>query len=534
MSAPSHHVGAFSLATNGSFTYTHDGSETITDSFTYNVKDSNGATSNTATVTITITPVNDPPTVTYPGPLLNGEGDVVSIFMTATDPDLEALQWTAAGLPPGLSINSATGEISGTVDLGAAAASPYDVTVTVTDNGVPPLDDSTDFAWTIVDTNRSPILDPIGPKAVDEGSLLGFPATATDPDPSDTLTFSLAGTPPPGASITAGGGFTWTPTEAQGPGSYDITIRVTDNDIPFMGDWDCNGTETPGLYRQSDGFAYIRNSNTFGVADVTFFMGNPSDIPLAGDFNGNGCDTVSIYRPSEQRIYIANTLGPNNGAISADFSYIFGNPSDKPFVGDFNGNGIETIGLHRESTGFVYFRNTHTMGNADVTYFFGDPGDRLVAGDWGVVDGVFTPAVFRPSNQTFFFRHTNTQQGHGCPLQEPSRRCCRALRRSPAAGWRRRGPAGPSPRGSRLPDPRRGRGTRRDRRPPADPVRRRGVPGAARPPRVHDAAPGRSTHPKQSPPGRRSAGCSRAPLPGSSPSPRRDTAVPSGIPDDRR
>jgi hypothetical protein len=180
-------------------------------------------------------------------------------------------------------------------------------------------------------------------------------------------------------------------------------------DVPFMGDWDCNGTETPGLYRQSDGFAYIRNSNTQGTADVTFFMGNPSDIPLAGDFNGDGCDTVSIYRPSEQRIYIANSLGPNNGAISADFSYIFGNPSDKPFVGDFNGNGSETIGLHRESTGFVYFRNTHTIGFADVDYFFGIPNDRLVAGDWGVVDGVFTPAVFRPSNQTFFFRHTNTQ-----------------------------------------------------------------------------------------------------------------------------
>jgi hypothetical protein len=32
-----------------------------------------------------------------------------------------------------------------------------------------------------------------------------------------------------------------------------------------------------------------------------------------------------------------------------------------------------------------------------------------VAGDWGVVDGVFTPAVFRPSEAKFFFRHTNTQ-----------------------------------------------------------------------------------------------------------------------------
>ena len=26
-------------------------------------------------------------------------------------------------------------------------------------------------------------------------------------------------------------------------------------DYPFMGDWDCDGNETPGLYRQSDGYA---------------------------------------------------------------------------------------------------------------------------------------------------------------------------------------------------------------------------------------------------------------------------------------
>jgi hypothetical protein len=180
-------------------------------------------------------------------------------------------------------------------------------------------------------------------------------------------------------------------------------------DIPFVGDWDCDGTETPGLYRQSDGFAYIRNANTGGVANISFFMGDPSDVPLAGDFDGDGCDTVSIYRPSEQRIYISNSLGPDGGALAADFSYVFGNPQDKPFVGDFDGNGAETIGLHRESTGFVYFRNTHTIGNADVTYFFGEPNDRLAAGDWGIVDGVYTPAVFRPSLAKFFFRHTNTQ-----------------------------------------------------------------------------------------------------------------------------
>ncbi|HLF43456.1 MAG TPA: glycosyl hydrolase, partial [Acidimicrobiia bacterium] len=37
-------------------------------------------------------------------------------------------------------------------------------------------------------------------------------------------------------------------------------------DVPFSGDWDCDGVETPGLYRRSDGYVYLRNSNSEGVA----------------------------------------------------------------------------------------------------------------------------------------------------------------------------------------------------------------------------------------------------------------------------
>jgi hypothetical protein len=180
-------------------------------------------------------------------------------------------------------------------------------------------------------------------------------------------------------------------------------------DYPFMGDWNCNKTETPGLYRQSDGYAYLRNSNTQGNAEIKFFFGDPGDVPIAGDFNGDGCDTLSIYRPSNQTFYIINKLGENDGGLgAAEFSYVFGDPGDKPFVGDFDGDGIETVGLHRESTGLVYFRNSHTQGNADAQFVFGDPGDRLIAGDWND-DGKFSPALYRPSNMTMYFRYTNTQ-----------------------------------------------------------------------------------------------------------------------------
>jgi hypothetical protein len=66
------------------------------------------------------------------------------------------------------------------------------------------------------------------------------------------------------------------------------------------------------------------------------------------------------------------------------------------------------VGLHRESTGLVYFRNSHSQGNADAQFIFGDPGDRLIAGDWNA-DGAYSPALFRPANTTMFFRYTNTQ-----------------------------------------------------------------------------------------------------------------------------
>ena len=46
------------------------------------------------------------------------------------------------------------------------------------------------------------------------------------------LTYSLSNAPA-GATINATNGvFTWTPTEAQGPGIYNITVRVTDNNLP--------------------------------------------------------------------------------------------------------------------------------------------------------------------------------------------------------------------------------------------------------------------------------------------------------------
>ncbi len=181
------------------------------------------------------------------------------------------------------------------------------------------------------------------------------------------------------------------------------------SDTPFMGDWDGDGIDTPGLYRVSDGFVYLRNSNTQGTADVTFFFGNPGDVPIAGDFDGDGFDSVSLFRPGTQTFYIINELGEDGGGLgAAETDFSFGNPGDTPIAGDWDGDGTDTIGVYRPSTSEVLQRNSNTAGPADTTFVYGEPGDAFVPGDWDGNPTTDTPGVFRSPDAKFYLRNANS------------------------------------------------------------------------------------------------------------------------------
>ncbi len=196
-------------------------------------------------------------------------------------------------------------------------------------------------------------------------------------------------------------------TLRDGTGRVSAFFYGNPGDLPFLGDWDCDGVDTPGLYRQSDGFAYLRNSNDSGVADVRFFFGNPGDVPVAGDWDGDGCDTLSVYRPSESRFFVIDRLGRDEGGLgAAEREFEFGNPGDAPFVGDFDGDGDDEVGLRRESTGFAYLRFTTTTGIADRAFFYGNPGDQVVAGDWDG-DGDASVGIHRGASRRFFLNNAN-------------------------------------------------------------------------------------------------------------------------------
>jgi len=133
-------------------------------------------------------------------------------------------------------------------------------------------------------TNQAPVLTAIGNQTIDEGQPLTFAATANDPDVGQTLTFSLengtTGAVPAGASINATTGvFTWTPTEAQGPGTFTFDVVVTDNGAPNLSDRETIAV-TVGEINQAPTLNLIADQAVTAGQLLTFTaVGGDLDVP---------------------------------------------------------------------------------------------------------------------------------------------------------------------------------------------------------------------------------------------------------------
>jgi hypothetical protein len=86
----------------------------------------------------------------------------------------------------------------------------------------------------VTEVNLAPTLSVPGAESVREEEELHFTVTAADADePQNRLRFSLDPGAPSGASIDpVTGVFAWEPTESQGPGTFAVSIRVTDDGSP--------------------------------------------------------------------------------------------------------------------------------------------------------------------------------------------------------------------------------------------------------------------------------------------------------------
>ncbi len=220
--------GTLVLNPNGSFTYAPNDNWNGTDSFTYKANDGKDS-GNTTTVTITVEPIDDPPVLNPIGNKTVNELTLLTFTATAVNVDLDPLTFSLTGAPAGASINSSTGAFSWTpTEAQGPGSYPFNVCVS---DGITKVCES--ITVTVNDVNTAPVLAAIGNRTNNELATLSFTASANDTDiPAQTLTFSLAngssGSVPAGAEITSGGNFTWTPTEAQGPGTYTFDVCVSD------------------------------------------------------------------------------------------------------------------------------------------------------------------------------------------------------------------------------------------------------------------------------------------------------------------
>jgi hypothetical protein len=188
----------------------------------------NGSNYSSQTFTWNIAPL----VITNPGAQLQHEGDSVSLAIQVQALS-QSLTYSAGGLPAGLSINSSTGVISGTIQAGTIGDFYSTVTVFDGQNNTA----SQTFEWVVdpviavsVPANQSALV----------GTQISLQATATDANNS-AVTYSAQGLPS-GLSINCSTGAISGTISACAPGGEDDLVTVT---------------ATDGTYTQNNVFTFV-------------------------------------------------------------------------------------------------------------------------------------------------------------------------------------------------------------------------------------------------------------------------------------
>ncbi len=188
----------------------------------------------TISITISAPPVpNQAPVLDSIGNQSVTLGNTLSVTASASDPDGNTLKFSLVNAPTGASIDATSGELTWTPDT----AGTFNLTVKVTDDGVPPLSDEETISITVsappvTAPNQAPVLDSIGNQSIALGDTLSVTASATDPD-GNTLKFSLVNSAIVASIDATSGVFTWMPNNH---GTFNVTIKVTDDGIPPLSD----------------------------------------------------------------------------------------------------------------------------------------------------------------------------------------------------------------------------------------------------------------------------------------------------------
>jgi hypothetical protein len=155
-----------------------------------------------------------------------------------------------------------------------------------------------------------------------------------------------------------------------------------------------------GLFRPSTRMWYLDYDNN-GLSDYRVVWGDITDIPVAGDWDGDNMDEIGLYRPSTQMWY----LDYDNNGLS-NYKVKWGDLSDIPVAGDWDGDNMDEIGLYRPSTQMWYL-DYDNNGLSNYKVRWGDIADIPVAGDWDG-DNMDEIGLYRPSTQMWYLDYDNS------------------------------------------------------------------------------------------------------------------------------
>lgn len=206
-------------------------------------------------------------------------------------------------------------------------------------------------------------------------------------------------------AVVASGGWQLRTTLSGGPALSSFSYGLA-GDTPLMADWSGSGVATAAVVRgqrhgplRTDALTwYIRQIEGAGEPNLVVRYGQPGDIPVVGDWDGDGVATIGVVRGNRWLLRNSNTAG------DAELDFVFGEVGDTPVVGDWSGLGYDSVGVVRADRWLL--RNTLEPGTADFDFLFGS--GRPITGDW---EGIGRSRPGRFDQGTWHLRTTLTTGG---------------------------------------------------------------------------------------------------------------------------
>jgi VCBS repeat-containing protein len=196
------------------------------DSFTFKVSDGK-ADSAEATVSITVTPVSDPPAAHEDGATIREDAPIVTINVLANDTDPDGRRLMIVGATQGangsVTIN-ADGTLAYAPNKNFSGTDTFNYTVSDGEGGA-----ATATVSVVVEPiNDAPVITSRPVETARVWAPYTYDVKAKDSDPRDSLSYSLTKSPE-GMTINSDTGrIEWRPTSAQA-GSYNVVVRVADS-----------------------------------------------------------------------------------------------------------------------------------------------------------------------------------------------------------------------------------------------------------------------------------------------------------------